>query len=119
MTSTALPAPLLALVPWAAFLLTMELAQPSILGLLSAAIPYLCFVALPSAAPIAVVRSATARLVVTALMTVVAVGAAYAIITTDDAQAGLAVLVVPYVALPMAAGLALVRAFARWIFDPS
>lgn len=102
-------APVLAsLVPWAAFLVATALADRwvqyksgSLAGLVRSAPFYLGFVALPSALPIAAARAGVMRLGVVVVMTAVAAVAGVLVVTTDDAQAGLAVLLVPMVAIPL------------------
>ena len=92
------------LIPWSAFLVVVAIvndsAPPS--GLLAAALPYLGFVALPSLAPIVAARARRTRLIVVVVMTAVAAAAGVLVATSDDAQAGLAVLWVPFVAIPLA-----------------
>jgi hypothetical protein len=114
--AVALPA---SLVPWVAWLVTLAVVdrqdvEPS--ELLLVAIPYLAFVALPSFVPLAVARHRATRIAVLVLLTATAVSAAVAMARSHDAQAGLAVLLIPYVALPAAlaigVGQAAVAAFA-------
>ncbi len=102
-------AALASLVPWAAFLLAATVADTWVdgrsgsLGGLAAAAPfYLGYVALPSMLPLLAARTSTTRLVALAVMTAVATASAVVVATHDDAQAGLAVLWVPYVAIPFA-----------------
>lgn len=79
------------------------------IGVLVAGAPlYLGFVALPSLLPLAAARAGVMRAAVLVLMTGVAVLA----VATDDAQAGLAVFLVPYVAVPLAALLWIGQAVA-------
>jgi len=99
-------AALLSLVPWAAFLLALQfwpghVTEPT-RGVLEVATISLLFVALPSALPIAAARTWMTRLAAVAVVTVVAVVSAALVVTTDDAQAGLAVLWIPLVAVPLA-----------------
>lgn len=76
------------------------------LVLLPASVPVsIGFVALPSFLPLAVARHRATKIVVLALMTSTAVIAGVLVETTDDAQAGLAVLWVPYAAVPLAAAI--------------
>jgi hypothetical protein len=95
------------LVPWAAFLLAVTKTHSSfhkpvsLLELLGEPVT-LGFVALPSLLALAAARTRLTRLVVLMVMTGVAAWAGVSIVTTDDAQAGLAVLWVPFVALPLA-----------------
>jgi len=99
-------AALASLIPWAAFLLAMALVDfrsTSLIGLAAAAPLYLSFVALPSLLALAVVRAGLLRIVVLVLLTAVAATGGVLVVTTDDAQAGLAVLWVPFVAIPVAA----------------
>ncbi|HWI03343.1 MAG TPA: hypothetical protein VNT52_05865 [Acidimicrobiales bacterium] len=93
------------LVPWAALLVTIALAEDGVgVGDLAGAGPlYLGFVALPSALAIAAGRTHATRLAVTLVMAGVAVFAGVQVATIDDGQAGLAVLYVPMVAFPLAA----------------
>ena len=63
---------------------------------------YLGFVAVPSMVAIASSRSAVIRVVVTVVMTGVAVFAGVQMPSIDDGQAGLAVIWVPTVAFPLA-----------------
>jgi hypothetical protein len=100
---------LASLVPWAAFLgatvltdLWVDYKSASYGGLAASAPFYLGFVALPSLLPLAAARRGAMWIAVLVVMTAVAVGAGILIVTTDDAQAGLAVLWVPLVALPLA-----------------
>lgn len=101
--------PLLALVPWVAFLVTAPVADLFVqdrsvrLGGLAASAPlYLAFVALPSVLPLALARHRTVRATVVLFMTAIAVVASTSIVVTDDAQAGLAVLLVGAAAIPLA-----------------
>jgi hypothetical protein len=96
-------------VPWAAFLGATVLADlwvddrsTSHGGLAAAAPHYLGFVALPSLLPLAAARRGATWIVVLVVMTAVAVVAGILAVTTDDAQAGLAILWVPFVAVPSA-----------------
>jgi uncharacterized RDD family membrane protein YckC len=66
------------------------------------AVPLLGLVALPAMLPIALARSRWLRLGVTALLTTVAVWSAVSVTRSHDAQAGLALLAVLYVAVPAA-----------------
>jgi hypothetical protein len=96
------------LVPWVAFLAAMALtdiwvddSSGTFVGLMAASPLYLGFVALPSLFPLAAASRGWMRMTVLTVMTVVAVIAAVLVVTTDDAQAGLAVLLVPYVGVPL------------------
>jgi len=97
----------LSFVPWIAFLVALALADlggHTSLGRLATAAPlYLAFVALPSFLPLAAARAWWTRLVALVLMTAAAVAAAILIVTIDDGQAGLAVFLVPEVAIPLGA----------------
>ncbi|MGE3620885.1 MAG: RDD family protein [Acidimicrobiia bacterium] len=95
-----------AILPTIACLLAAIVAEdgPAGFGLAAAAgaLPYFAaLVGLPSLFPIAVARSATLRLGATLLLTVVAVIAGVTAATSQDAQAGLAILLVAYVAIPL------------------
>ena len=92
------------LVPWAALLVTIMLAEDGVgVDDLAAAAPlYLGFVALPSAIAIGAGGTTAVRLAVTLVMTGVAVFAGVQLATIDDGQAGLAVIYVPMVAFPLA-----------------
>lgn len=96
-------------IPWAAFLgatvvadVWIERTSISYGGLVTSSPFYLGFVALPSLFPLAVARRGTMWLAVLAAMTGVSALAGVLVVTTDDAQAGLAVLWVPFVAVPLA-----------------
>ncbi len=102
-------AALASLIPWAAFLIAATAADTLVdgwsgsLGGLAATAPfYLGLVAVPSMLPLLAARTSTTRLVVLAVMTAVATASAVVVATHDDAQAGLAALWVPYVAIPLA-----------------
>lgn len=117
---TKRPCKLLALVPWLAFLAAtmtadafIERTTVSPAGLASFAASSLAFVALPSLAPIAAARSSAVGWAAAAVMTVVAAIAGVLVVATDDAQAGLAVLWVPYVALPLALVISVTEAVVR------
>lgn len=113
---------LASLIPWAAFLAAtvvadrwVEYKSTSLAGLAAAAPLYLGFISLPSLLPLVVARRGAAWIAVLAVMTAVAVAAGVLIVTTDDAQAGLAVLWVPIVAIPLAGVLWIGEAIAaRW-----
>jgi hypothetical protein len=98
------------LVPWAAFLAAMAITDiwvdyksMSLVALIAASPVYLGFVALPSLFPLAAAPPGWMRLTVLTVMTAVAVIAGVLVVTSDDAQAGLAVLLVPYVGVPLGA----------------
>jgi hypothetical protein len=102
-------AALASLIPWFAFLVAASVADAwvddrsgSLAGLAAAAPLYLGFVALPSMLSLLAARTAVTRLIVLVVMTAVAAMSAVLVATSDDAQAGLAVLWVPYVAIPLA-----------------
>jgi hypothetical protein len=108
----------LALIPWAAFLVATyaasvvsDVSSPDLAGLALSAPLYLAFVALPVLAPLSAARRRWMIVTVTVVTTVTAAVAGVLVATTDDAQAGLAVLWVPYVALP----LWLVVRMAEWL----
>jgi hypothetical protein len=100
---------LLSLVPTVGFYLAMKVADQfvefgnidNLSGKLGAIPVYLGFISLPSLGPIAAARPGPMRQVATAIMTIVAVVACVLVIATDDAQAGLAVLLVPFTAVPL------------------
>lgn len=104
------------LVPWAAFLVTVVAHERydggavSLAGVIAAAPWYLMFVAVPSALPIAVSHHRVTRGAATVVMTATAVAAGALVVASDDAQAGLAVLWVPYVAIPTAVAIGLGQA---------
>jgi hypothetical protein len=100
---------LASLIPWAGFLAAVEVADLSVEnkstslgGLIASAPVYLAFVALPSLLPLAVARRGLVWISVVIVMSAVAVAAGILVMTTDDAQAGLAVLWVAFVAVPLA-----------------
>lgn len=112
----AIPA---SLVPCAAFVLAMVITDKVVDAKslssegLPALVPYcLGFVALPSALPLAVARRHASRILVAVALTLVAALAGALIVATDDAQAGLAVLWVPLVAVPLAVVVGLAQALA-------
>jgi hypothetical protein len=101
-----------ALLVWFAFLLAGELAADRSLRLLPAAVLYLAFVAVPAMAAIAAGRTLVTQLVITGVMTEVAAYAGYQVVTIDDGQAGLAVLWIPVVAVPLGTVVWVVEAVA-------
>ncbi len=112
----------LAVIPWLAFELTLASSvvwRPynrfSWLGLALSAPGYLVFVGLPAWAPIAVSTSRATRRVVLTIMTATSACAAYLILTTEDAQAGLAVLIVWYVAIPLLVVVVAGQAVVDWM----
>jgi hypothetical protein len=94
------------LVPWAALLAAVTLVDgpPAEPGVVAA--PYLVFVALPSFLAALAGRSAAVQVLVLVVLTAVAAWAGVEMATTEDAQAGLAVLLVPFVALPLGVAVA-------------
>lgn len=110
------------LVPWAAVLMTVVLAKDGVgvEDVADAGPLYLGFVALPAAVAIAAGRTWATRVVVTVIMTGVAVFAGLQVATIDDGQAGLAVLYVPMAAFPLAGVVHVCQAFeARFRYgDP-
>jgi len=98
-------ATLLSVVPWAAFLVALQLwpdDSDSSRGVAAFAPISFLFIALPSALPVVVARAWATRLLAVAAMTATNVVAASSLATSDDAQAGLAILLVPFVAAPLA-----------------
>ena len=100
---------LASLIPWAAFLFAMVAADlfvdyksTSLVGLVASAPAYLGFVALPSLLPLIAARRGVMWVAVLVVMTAIAAVAGVLVVTTEDAQAGLAVLWVPLLAVPMA-----------------
>lgn len=100
---------LAALVPWLAYITAMAIADRWVdfrsvtLAFVIRSTPFtLVVIALPSLGVIAAARTVVARRAATVIMTAVSVYAGIAVIATDDGQAGLAVLWVPIVALPLA-----------------
>jgi hypothetical protein len=98
------------LVPRAAFLAAIAITDIwvdyksiSLVALIAASPVYLGFVALPSLFPLAAAPPGWMRLTVLTVMTAVAVIAGVLVVTSDDAQAGLAVLLVPYLGVPLGA----------------
>ncbi|MBW3536982.1 MAG: hypothetical protein KY395_04315 [Actinobacteria bacterium] len=106
----------MALVPWAAFLIPLLLAAGAgdydvTAGEFGgAALFTLWVVALPSLLPLAVARNGAARWTALAFMTVVSGAAGLTVALSDDAQAGLVVLVVPVLAVPVTVGVWIARA---------
>ena len=97
----------LSLIPWAAFVLVLLVdgwasdGPSTLIGLVPAAVLYLPFVALPCLFPLTVAPSRWLRYAVVLVMAPVAVLAAVAMVSSEDAQAGLFVFFVAYVALPL------------------
>src|SRR5688572_6225443 len=105
MTTTRLwSSALCSLVPCLGLLAAISLTgRPALVGGVLAAAPvYVGVVALPSMVAIASSRSAVIRLVLTVVLTGVAVFAGVQMTTIDDGQAGLAVFWVPIVAFALA-----------------
>ena len=106
-----------ALVPWLAFLAATVVADAfvdrtslSLTGLVLSSPFYLAFVALPSLAPIAIAQQPPTRVGAVVVMTGAAAVAGTLVVTTDDAQAGLAVLLVPVIAVPLALFIGIAQA---------
>ena len=113
-------AALASLLPWAAFLVATALADRwvdhtsgSFAGLVASAPWYLGFVAAPAYLPLAAARHRLVRIAVLVVMTATAGTAGVLVVASDDAQAGLAVLVVSYVALPLAGAIEVVNYLRR------
>lgn len=106
----------MALVPWAGFLIPIALAV--VIGdydvtaeeFAGAALFTLGFVALPALLPLAVAQVGRARWIALGVMTAIATAAGSVIAVSDDAQAGLIVLVVPVLAVPVTVGVWVTRA---------
>ena len=104
--------------PWAAFLVATMVAEVwkdgastcSLLRLLIVSPVYVIFVAVPSALPLAAASRGWMRWAVLTVMSAVAIAAGVTVVTSDDAQAGLAVFLVPYVGVPLAGAALVVRA---------
>jgi hypothetical protein len=98
----------LSFIPWATFLVALVVVGASydetvsVGGIAAAAPLYLLFVALPSGLALAASGTGRLRLVVLTVMTGISVLAAVELVASDDAQAGLAVLLVPMAAIPLA-----------------
>ena len=89
------------LVPWLALLVAAEIAYDGPASVRPAGLLYLGFVALHCMLPLAAARAALTRLVVLVVLTSIAAYAGWQMATIDDGQAGLAVLLVPLVAVPL------------------
>lgn len=107
------------LLPLTSFLLATVIADRYVdrtstsLGSLAVAVPvYAGFIALPSMLPLAAARARLIWLAVLVVMTGVAGLAGVLVVTTDDGQSGLAVLWVPFVAIPLAGVLWIGQAVA-------
>jgi hypothetical protein len=110
---------LLSLLPTATFIIATVVAVQfstykhiAVSGTVPQLIISVMFVSGPCLVPISVAKPGIVRWCATALMTVVAAIAGALVITTDDAQAGLAVLWVPFAALPLAAAIGIGQAIA-------
>jgi hypothetical protein len=96
-------------VPWAAFLVTLALADglsgdaTYVVWDLLVPLAYVVWVGVPSAVALLVAKPGWMRAAVLVMMTTVAVISAVLLGTTDDAQAGLAVLWVPFTAAVLTA----------------
>jgi hypothetical protein len=109
-TATAAAA---SLIPWAGFIAAAALTDvvrgdptaTSISDVARAAPSLLAFIALPSALALLVARTRALRLLALLAMTAASATAGVAVTASDDAQAGLALLWVPLLALPLAAVL--------------
>ena len=100
---------LLALVPWVAFYVAVFIAgrfvdfhDPTPRWVLDSIVFFFVVVYLPALAAIGAVSRGAIRRIMVALMVGLTVFAGSAATLTDDAQAGLAVLWVPMIALPVA-----------------
>jgi hypothetical protein len=105
------------LVPWATFHIAVTVTvefidykSVDLAGMLRASPFYLVILAGFSVLPIVVARTDLAKLAATVAMGVVAAGAGVVAAATDDAQAGLAVLWVPLVAIVLALAMAVAQA---------
>lgn len=101
---------LASLVPWAAFMAAATVTAPFVEyrsvdlgGMLRFSPFYVWIIAVFSFFPVAAGRTRRAQVVATATMTGVAVWAGVVAVAQDDAQAGMAVLVIPPTALALAA----------------
>jgi peptidoglycan/LPS O-acetylase OafA/YrhL len=110
---------LLSLLPTAAFIIATVVAVQfstykhiAVSGTVPQLIISLMFVSGPSLVPVSITKPGIGRWCATAIMTVVAAIAGVFVITTDDAQAGLAVLWVLFTALPLAAAIGIGQAIA-------
>jgi hypothetical protein len=105
----------LSLIPWAAFVLVLLVdgwvtdGPVSLVGVVPGSVLYLAFVALPCLFPLTVAPSPWLRYAVALVMSAVAVFAAVAMISSEDAQAGLIVFVVTYVAVPLGGAIWVTR----------
>ncbi len=110
---------LLSLLPTAAFIIAMVVGVQfstykhiAVSGTVPQLIISVMFVSGPSLVAVSVAKPGIGRWCATAIMTVVAAIAGVFVITTDDAQAGLAVLWVLFTALPLAAAIGIGQAIA-------
>ena len=124
MSTDLRPRALLAsLVPLAAFIGAIAAGEPFAehevhlewSGLVAALPFYVLVVVLPAALPLVVARHRATQAVVLVAMTTTATLAGWLVVTTDDAQAGLAVLWVPFVAIPLALAIRVAQHAARWL----
>jgi hypothetical protein len=119
LTRRVVAAAILSLVPWAVFFVAFQTTPTGMPNrqvldwTFNGATFFLTVIALPSFAPLLAAPTAATRLGVAVVMSTVAWYAAAAIVRTDDAQAGLAVLTVPMVAIPLAVVIAAATALAR------
>jgi hypothetical protein len=95
---------LAALKPWAAFVVALGVVDvgrgtAAFASNIIVPVAYLGFVGLPSAVPVLIAKPGWMRIAVSMAMTAVALISAVLMATTDDAQAGLAVLWVPLAAM--------------------
>jgi hypothetical protein len=109
----------LSLLPTAAFMMAMVVAAEfstykhiAVSNIGSQLIVSVMGVSGPCLVPVSVAKRGIVRWCTTAIMSVVSVIAGVLVITTDDAQAGLAVLWVLYTALPLAAAIGVGQAIA-------
>jgi RDD family len=111
------------LIPWAAFVACLAVSDVradgesasvgAVIALIAVSPVYLLFVALPSLLPLAAAAPGRMRAAVVAVMTATAALAGVLVGTSDDAQAGLAVLLVSYVGLPLGAIIWVTRTAAN------
>lgn len=110
-------AALASLVPWAAFMAAAAATAPfaeyrsvDLAGMLRSAPFYVWVISVFSFFPIVAGRTRRTQAAATLLMTAVAVWAGVVAVAQDDAQAGMAVLVVPPAALALAVVIVAARA---------
>lgn len=111
-----------AVLPLAAFYVGMAAGDPVaahasvVWRAVPASVPlHALFVSLPALLPVAVARGRRARSAVLGVMVLTAGAAGFAVVATDDAQAGLAVFLVGYVAFPLAVAILVGRVTWRWL----